>query len=124
MESLALVLISTLVAVTEVDFDRAAQAPATDPAQLLADALREAHGDPLDITAGSCGSISDSDLRYYCNGSCGSISDSDLRYFCNGSCGSISNNDMRYFCNKSCGSISNNDLRYFCGNGKKYPYAR
>jgi hypothetical protein len=68
----------------------------------------------LGISMGSCGSISDSDLRYYCDGSCGSISDSDLRYFCNGSCGSISNSDMRYLCNKSCGSISNSDLRYYC----------
>lgn len=32
--------------------------------------------------ADSCGSISNSDLRYLCQGSCGSISDSDLRYFC------------------------------------------
>ena len=32
--------------------------------------------------ANSCGSISNSDLRYYGQGSCGSIGNSDMRYLC------------------------------------------
>ncbi len=32
--------------------------------------------------ASSCGSISNNDLRYYCDSNCGSISNSDLRYLC------------------------------------------
>ena len=82
--------------------------------------------DSLEITmkpalAGSCGSISNSDLRYYCQSSCGSISNNDLRYYCQGNYGSISNNDLRYYGRGNCGSISNNDLRYLCRSGRKYP---
>ena len=72
---------------------------------------------------GNYGSISNNDLRYYGQGSCGSISNNDLRYYCQGSYGSISNNDLRYYGQGSCGSISNNDLRYLCYSGRKYPGA-
>ena len=43
--------------------------------------------------------------------SCSSISDNDMRYFCDGSCSSIGQNDMRYYCQGSCSSIGNNDVR-------------
>ena len=54
-------------------------------------------------------------------GSCGSISNTDLRYYCQGNYGSISNNDLRYYGRGNCGSISNGDLRYLCRSGRKYP---
>ena len=71
--------------------------------------------------ASSCGSISNTDLRYYCDSNCGSISNTDLRYYCQGNYGSISNTDLRYYGQGNCGSISNTDLRYLCGTGRKYP---
>ncbi len=105
MTSLAIVLFGTLVVGTS-DLQRAASLTA----------------DSVAFVMGSCGSISNNDLRYFCNNSCGSISDNDMRYYCNKSCGSISNNDLRYFCNGSCGSISNNDMRYYCGNDRPWPF--
>jgi len=71
--------------------------------------------------ASSCSSISNSDLRYYCESSCSSISNSDLRYFCQGSYSSISSSDVRYYGQGSCSSISSSDLRYLCESGRKYP---
>lgn len=87
--------------------------------------------------ADSCGSIGNSDLRYFCHGnyrsvgdndlryygqaSCGSISNADLRYYCQGNYGSIGNSDMRYYGQASCGSIGSADLRYLCRAGRKYP---
>ena len=46
-------------------------------------------------------------------GSCGSIGNDDMRYLCDGSCGSIGHNDMRYYCQRSCGSIGNDDIRFY-----------
>ena len=71
--------------------------------------------------ASSCGSISNTDLRYYCDSNCGSISNTDLRYYCQGNYGSISSTDLRYYGQANCGSISSTDLRYLCQSGRKYP---
>ena len=74
--------------------------------------------------ADSCGLISNSDLRYYCQKQCGLISNSDLRYYCDGNYGLISNSDLRYYGQKQCGLISSSDLRYLCGSGRPYPGVR
>ena len=63
-------------------------------------------------------------LSTYAHASCGSISDSDQRAYCeaktNGqSCGNIRDNDQRAYCNakvngQSCGNIQDNNLRNEC----------
>ena len=71
--------------------------------------------------ADSCGAISNSDLRYYCQSNCGAVSNSDLRYYCQGNYGAISSSDVRYYGQGNCGAISSSDLRYLCQSGRKYP---
>gem|GEM_PF-5171850 len=107
-------IISTIIFCIAAVFLFFVQVSVTEDEQSFAVGLKPAW-------AGSCGSISNNDLRYYCQSNCGSISNNDLRYYCQGNYGSISNNNLRYYGQGNCGSISNNDLRYLCRSGRKYP---